>query len=160
MQQQTWFRTLRRWRFPLSAILDAMLWYSAMFTAVFARLNFEAGRVNVSTLLQVATVATEKDGEIARLSAEAGKVAGLEVALAERDTQLGHREAELEGIRNELAARQARIGELESRVGDLENEVTAVRRRLDALKSQPVAGMPKGPMPRSAKAARKGQRPM
>ncbi len=39
-------------------------------------------------------------------------------------------------------------------------EVTAVRRRLDALKAQPVAGIPKGPMPRSAKAARKGQRPM
>lgn len=39
-------------------------------------------------------------------------------------------------------------------------EVTAVRRRLDALKTQPVAGIPKGPIPRSAKAARKGQRPM
>lgn len=38
-------------------------------------------------------------------------------------------------------------------------EVTAVRRRLDALKTQPVAGMPKGPVPKSAKAAKKGQRP-
>ena len=38
-------------------------------------------------------------------------------------------------------------------------EVTAVRRRLDALKTQPMAGMPKGPIPRSAKAAKKGQRP-
>lgn len=39
-------------------------------------------------------------------------------------------------------------------------EVNAVRRRLDAIKSGPVAGLPKGPMPRSAKAARKGNRPM
>jgi len=38
-------------------------------------------------------------------------------------------------------------------------EVTAVRRRLEALKPQPVAGMPKGPVPRSPKAAKKGMRP-
>ena len=38
-------------------------------------------------------------------------------------------------------------------------EVTAVRRRLDALKTSPVAGLPKGPMPRSPKAAKKGNRP-
>lgn len=37
-------------------------------------------------------------------------------------------------------------------------EVTTVRRRLDALSSQP-AGLPKGPIPRSAKAAKKGNRP-
>jgi len=38
-------------------------------------------------------------------------------------------------------------------------EVTAVRRRMDALKTQPMAGIPKGPVPKSAKAAKKGQRP-
>lgn len=38
-------------------------------------------------------------------------------------------------------------------------EVTSVRRRLDAMKTQPVSGIPKGPMPRSPKAARKGNRP-
>lgn len=37
-------------------------------------------------------------------------------------------------------------------------EVTKVRRRLDALSSQP-GGIPKGPVPRSAKAAKKGNRP-
>ena len=34
MQQRPWFRTLQRWRFPLSAIVDALLWYGALFTAV------------------------------------------------------------------------------------------------------------------------------
>ncbi len=37
-------------------------------------------------------------------------------------------------------------------------EVNVVRRRLDALKA-PMAGIPKGPIPKSAKAAKKGQRP-
>ncbi len=57
MQQRAWFRTLQRWRFPLSAILDALLWYGALFVAVLARLDFDIDRVNVATLLQVATVA-------------------------------------------------------------------------------------------------------
>lgn len=39
------------------------------------------------------------------------------------------------------------------------SEVTTVRNRLDAIKNQPVAGIPKGPVPKSAKAARKGSRP-
>lgn len=113
------------------AELDAVRADHARIQAELATVSSRAAELET----QVATVATEKDGEIARLSAEAGKVAGLEVALAERDTQLGHREAELEGIRNELAARQARIGELESRVGDLENEVTAVRRDGDEVRA-------------------------
>ncbi len=57
VQQSTWFRTLRRWRFPLSAISDALFWYGAFFVAVLARLDFSIEQVNVATLLQVATVA-------------------------------------------------------------------------------------------------------
>ncbi len=61
-------------------------------------------------------------------------------------------------------ADQVPIDQLQKRLNKLPNaltpaEVTAVRQRLDALKSQPVAGIPKGPMPKSPKAARKGQRP-
>jgi hypothetical protein len=60
---------------------------------------------------------------------------------------------------------QVPVNKLQKALGKLPKaltpgEVTAVRRRLDALKTQPVAGIPKGPVPRSAKAARKGQRPM
>ncbi len=59
---------------------------------------------------------------------------------------------------------QVPIDQLQKTLNKLPNaltpaEVTAVRRRLDALKSQPVADIPKGPMPKSPKAARKGQRP-
>ncbi len=57
VQQQTWFRTLQRWRFPLSAILDGLLWYGAFFIAVLARLNFELESVAIPELLQVATIA-------------------------------------------------------------------------------------------------------
>lgn len=60
---------------------------------------------------------------------------------------------------------QVPVDRLQKTISKLPNaltpaEVTAVRRRLDALKAQPVAGIPKGPVPRSPKAARKGQRPM
>jgi Domain of unknown function (DUF4191) len=59
---------------------------------------------------------------------------------------------------------QIPVDQLQKALGKLPNsltpaEVTEVRRRLDALQSQPLAGMPKGPMPKSPKAARKGQRP-
>ena len=57
MSQHNWFRTLRRWRFPLSALLDTLFWYGAFFAAVLARLNFEIDQVNMGSLLQVATVA-------------------------------------------------------------------------------------------------------
>ena len=57
MQQQRWFRTLQRWRFPLSAILDTLLWYGAFLVAVLARLDFDIDRIDVGSLLQVATVA-------------------------------------------------------------------------------------------------------
>lgn len=59
---------------------------------------------------------------------------------------------------------QVPVSQLQKKLSKMPNaltpaEVTAVRRRLDALKNQPVAGMPKGPMPKSAKAAKKGNRP-
>lgn len=57
MQQKTWFRMLQRWRFALSAIFDILFWYTALFVAVLARLDFDLTRVDVPTLLQVATIA-------------------------------------------------------------------------------------------------------
>ena len=57
MQQQPWFRTLSRWRFPISAVLDVLFWYGAFFAAVLARLDFDLDRVNIATTLQVATLA-------------------------------------------------------------------------------------------------------
>ncbi len=57
MQQKTWFRTLQRWRFGLSAVLDALFWYAALWIAVLARLDFTITNINVASLLQVATVA-------------------------------------------------------------------------------------------------------
>lgn len=59
---------------------------------------------------------------------------------------------------------QVSVSDLQKKLSKLPNaltpgEVTTVRRRLDALKTQPVAGIPKGPVPKSAKAARKGARP-
>ncbi|MEA2024632.1 MAG: polysaccharide biosynthesis protein, partial [Actinomycetota bacterium] len=57
MQQKTWFRTLQRWRFPLSAIFDSFFWYGAFFVAVLARLDFTVANVDVASLLQVATIA-------------------------------------------------------------------------------------------------------
>lgn len=58
---------------------------------------------------------------------------------------------------------QVPVAKLQKALSKLPNaltpaEVTAVRRRLDALSKQPV-GIPKGPLPRSPKAARKGNRP-
>ena len=57
MQQQTWFLTLRRWRFPISAALDSAFWYPACFTAVLARLDFDIDRISIANLVLVATVA-------------------------------------------------------------------------------------------------------
>lgn len=59
---------------------------------------------------------------------------------------------------------QVPVAELQKRLSKLPKaltpgEVTAVRQRLEALKTQPLAGVPKGPMPRSPKAAKKGMRP-
>jgi len=59
---------------------------------------------------------------------------------------------------------QVPVAQLQKQLSKLPNaltpgEVTAVRRRLDAIKTTPVSGMPKGPMPTSAKAAKKGNRP-
>jgi len=59
---------------------------------------------------------------------------------------------------------QVAVSDLQKRLAKLPDaltpaEVTAVRRRLDALKAQPLAGVPKGPVPRSPKAAKKGTRP-
>ena len=48
---------------------------------------------------QIAALATEKDAEIARLSAEAGKVGGLEVAVAERDSQIAVTRCEARRVR-------------------------------------------------------------
>lgn len=61
---------------------------------------------------------------------------------------------------------QVPVAKLQKTLNKLPNtltpaEVTAVRRRLDALgkKANQVDGIPKGPVPRSAKAAKKGNRP-
>jgi len=57
MQSRVWFVTLRRWRFPVSAVLDASFWYGALPIAVLARLDFTIQRVDIRSLLKVATVA-------------------------------------------------------------------------------------------------------
>ena len=59
---------------------------------------------------------------------------------------------------------QVPVAKLQKSLGKLPKsltpaEVTAVRRRLDALANQPGGGLPKGPVPRSPKAAKKGNRP-
>ena len=57
MQNKTWFRVLRRWRFPISALLDVLFWYGALWGAVFIRLDFSMTGVEVSDVFVVASIA-------------------------------------------------------------------------------------------------------
>jgi len=57
MKQQRWFRFVRRWRFPLSAVFDSFLWLVALYLAALARLSFEASAIDTSRYVLVALVA-------------------------------------------------------------------------------------------------------
>ncbi len=57
MQQKRWFGHFRRWRFPLSAVLDAALWLGALYVATLARLSFEPEAIVASNYAKVAVVA-------------------------------------------------------------------------------------------------------
>jgi FlaA1/EpsC-like NDP-sugar epimerase len=51
------FYLLQRWRYPLSAAVDALLWYPALLVAVWARLDFVSAHVDVASTLLAATIA-------------------------------------------------------------------------------------------------------
>jgi len=57
MQQQSWFRILRRWRFPISAAFDSLLWFIALYAAALARLNFEPSALTMTDYVGVAAIA-------------------------------------------------------------------------------------------------------
>ncbi len=58
MLQRSWYRTARRWRFPLFAVLDAALWFVTLYIAALARLGFEPSRIDASGYLRIALVAS------------------------------------------------------------------------------------------------------
>jgi FlaA1/EpsC-like NDP-sugar epimerase len=52
-----WFTALRRWRYPISAVVDASLWFVALYLAALARLSFEPSAISTLDYLIVAGVA-------------------------------------------------------------------------------------------------------
>lgn len=51
------FGLLRRWRYPLSAAVDSLLWYPALLIAVLARYDFVAADVDAGYTMVAATIA-------------------------------------------------------------------------------------------------------
>lgn len=57
MQHTARFRSLRRWRFPLSAAFDSSLWFITLYVAALARLSFDTSAIATADYLVVAFAA-------------------------------------------------------------------------------------------------------
>ncbi len=106
-----------------------------------ARLNAElaTARSRTSHLEgQVAALAMEKDAEIARLAAEAGKVGPLEVAIGERDARIASLESELGAAPSAADVEQLKadsdraVAEARTQAEEHESRLRSVRQRAAA----------------------------
>lgn len=56
VSKSRWFRTLQRWRYPLSAVFDAAVWYPVLYLAALARFGFDPTQLDFAGLVIVASV--------------------------------------------------------------------------------------------------------
>ena len=105
---------------------------------------------------QVASLAMEKDAEIARLGAEAGKVSSLEVAIGERDARISALEGDL-AARDVEAARSKAVAEAaeaaRTRIRGTEQQLETEQQRPQAAEARsappPASQAPEPVLPRT-----------